>query len=98
MQDDAKSLDDGPDHGREESAAQTGLPAWGVAELPEPLPYSLRNVFRTIGPGAILLAASVGGGEWLAGPAIAVQHGVGILWIATIGILLQLLFNLEAIR
>ena len=99
MQDDVNSPPiDGPHDGLEESAAQTGLPAWGVAELPEPLPYSLRNVFRTIGPGAILLAASVGGGEWLAGPAIAVQHGVGILWIATIGIVLQLLFNLEAIR
>ena len=75
-----------------------GLPLWGQADLPEPLPYSLRNVFRTIGPGAILLAASIGGGEWLVGPAIAVRHGPGILWIATIGIALQLLFNLESIR
>ena len=80
------------------SARSGDLPAWGVDELPEPLPFSRRNLFRTIGPGAILLAASIGGGEWLVGPAIAVRYGPGILWIATAAICLQLLFNLEAIR
>jgi hypothetical protein len=74
------------------------LPAWGQADLPEPKPFTVGNVFRTIGPGAILLAASIGGGEWLVGPAATVAHGTGILWIATAAILLQLLFNLEAIR
>jgi hypothetical protein len=74
------------------------LPGWGQDDLPEPLPFSIRNVFRTIGPGAILLAASIGGGEWLVGPTTAVRHGPGIFWIATTAILLQLLFNLEAIR
>ncbi|MDA1211126.1 MAG: Nramp family divalent metal transporter [Planctomycetota bacterium] len=74
------------------------LPDWGKADLPAPLPYSFRNVMRTIGPGAILLAASIGGGEWLAGPAATVKFGLGILWIATVSIFLQLLFNLEVIR
>ena len=74
------------------------LPDWGRGELPAPPPYSLRNMFRMVGPGAILLAASIGGGEWLVGPNISVKHGVGILWIATLGIGLQLLLNLEAIR
>jgi hypothetical protein len=74
------------------------LPAWGRDDLPEPLPFSVRNVFRTIGPGAILLAASIGGGEWLVGPAMAVEHGLGVFWIATLAISLQILFNLEAIR
>jgi hypothetical protein len=74
------------------------LPPWGHDDLPEPLPYSVRNVFRTIGPGAILLAAAIGGGEWLVGPAAAVKHGMGVFWIATTAIVLQLLFNLEAIR
>jgi len=74
------------------------LPMWRVADLPEPLPYSIRNVFRTIGPGAILLAGSIGGGEWIVGPLMAVKYGTGILWIATVGILLQTIFNLEAVR
>jgi hypothetical protein len=74
------------------------LPSWGLAELPEPLPLSFRNALRTIGPGAILLAASIGGGEWLVGPAVAVKHGIGLFWIATLAIVLQTIFNLEAIR
>lgn len=75
-----------------------GLPPWREADLPEPLPFSLGNVFRTIGPGAILLAGSIGGGEWIVGPLMAVKYGTGILWIATVGIILQTVFNLEAVR
>ncbi|MDQ3684178.1 MAG: Nramp family divalent metal transporter [Acidobacteriota bacterium] len=74
------------------------LPEWGQDDLPEPLPFNTRNLFRTIGPGAILLATSIGGGEWLVGPAMAVQFGTGVFWIATIAIVLQLIFNLEAVR
>ena len=74
------------------------LPAWKTRELPDPPEFSTRNLFRVIGPGAILLASSVGGGEWLVGPAIAVEFGRNLLWIATLAIVLQLLFNLEAIR
>lgn len=74
------------------------LPPWRVADLPEPLPFSLTNIFRTIGPGAILLAGSIGGGEWIVGPLMAVKYGTGILWIASVGIILQAVFNLEAVR
>lgn len=74
------------------------LPRWGTAEIPEPAPFSFRNAIRIIGPGAILLAGSIGGGEWLVGPSAAVQYGPGIFWIVTLAILFQLVFNLEAIR
>ncbi len=74
------------------------LPAWRVADLPEPLPFNVRNLFRTIGPGAILLATSIGAGELLAGPANGVKFGLSIFWIATVAIVLQTLFNLEGIR
>jgi len=74
------------------------LPAWGTDDLPEPLPYSAKNLLKMIGPGAILLATSIGGGEWLIGPKAAVEHGMGLMWIATVGIILQVCFNLEAIR
>ncbi|MYG03010.1 MAG: hypothetical protein F4173_12285, partial [Acidobacteriia bacterium] len=76
----------------------TRLPPWETREMPEAPPFSVRNLFRMIGPGAILLASSIGGGEWLVGPAISVQYGRNLLWIAAVAILLQLLFNLEAIR
>lgn len=74
------------------------LPVWDSGDLPEPLPFSVRNIFRTIGPGAILLAGSIGGGEWIVGPLTTVRYGTGILWVATLGIFLQMVFNLEAIR
>lgn len=74
------------------------LPAWGTADLPEPLPFSLANTFRTIGPGAILLVGAIGMGEWIAGPMFAVKYGRGILWIATVAFVLQSLLNLEAVR
>ncbi len=74
------------------------LAPWGIGELPAPLPFNFRNALRTIGPGAILLATSIGGGEWLVGPALGVAHGAGLMWVATVAILLQVLFNLEGIR
>ncbi|MFO1040706.1 MAG: Nramp family divalent metal transporter [Planctomycetaceae bacterium] len=74
------------------------LPAWERDDLPTPLPFSVGNLFRTIGPGAILLAAAIGGGEWIVGPLTTIKYGRGILWIATIGIVLQTIFNLEAAR
>lgn len=74
------------------------LPAWDRADLPEPLPFGLVNLFKTIGPGAILLAAAIGGGEWIAGPLATVRFGRGILWIATAAVILQTIFNLEAVR
>jgi hypothetical protein len=76
----------------------SGMPPYGRGELPEPLPFNARNALRVVGPGAILLAASIGGGEWLVGPAIAVKHGLPLFWIATTAILLQTVLNLEAIR
>ncbi|MFO1092878.1 MAG: Nramp family divalent metal transporter [Planctomycetaceae bacterium] len=79
-----------PDHGC--------LPAWEPADLPEPLPFNVKNALKTIGPGAILLAAAIGGGEWIIGPMMVVKYGAGILWIATAAIILQMLFNLEGCR
>ncbi|HXE79161.1 MAG TPA: Nramp family divalent metal transporter [Vicinamibacterales bacterium] len=79
-------------------ASHGELPRWKVEDLPEPLPFGFRNMLRVIGPGAIMAATSIGGGEWLVGPAAAVKYGSSIFLIATIAILLQVVFNLEAIR
>ncbi len=53
---------------------------------------------RVIGPGAIMAATSIGGGEWLVGPAAAVKYSSSIFLIVTTAIFLQVIFNLEAIR
>jgi hypothetical protein len=74
------------------------LPRWSVDDLPPPLPFSGRNLLKVIGPGAVMAATSIGGGEWLVGPAAAVKYSTAIFLIATIAIVLQVIFNLEAIR
>ena len=79
-----------------EPASPKGI--FDVADLPEPPPYSLRNAITVIGPGAILAGLSIGSGEWLLGPAVTVKYGLGILWIATASLLLQLFLNMECVR
>src|SRR5918996_3494299 len=74
------------------------LPPWYVADLPAPPPFGLRSILKVIGPGAIMAATSIGGGEWLVGPAAAVKYSSAIFLIATVAIVLQVIFNIEAIR
>jgi hypothetical protein len=74
------------------------LPRWAVDELPAPPPFGFRNMLKVIGPGAIMAATSIGGGEWLVGPAAAVRYSSAIFLIATVAIVLQVIFNLEGIR
>jgi Mn2+/Fe2+ NRAMP family transporter len=73
-------------------------PSWESATLPEPPAFTPRNFLSMVGPGAILLAAAIGGGEWLMGPTAAIQYGTSIFGIATLAIILQIFFNLEATR
>jgi len=55
-------------------------------------------MMKVIGPGAIMAATSIGGGEWLVGPAAAVKYSSSIFLIVTVAIILQMICNLEAIR
>lgn len=74
------------------------LPAWGVAELPAPPPFTLRNALRTVGPGVIGLGIAIGSGEWLIGPAVILRYGAVLLWITTIAVFLQVILNQEMAR
>lgn len=76
----------------------TCLPPWGVGELPEPEPVALRHWTRFIGPGVVMMGMQLGGGEWLFGPEITARYGGGLLWIATIAIVVQVFYNLEVGR
>src|SRR5687768_18497486 len=42
--------------------------------------------------------AAIGGGEWLAGPLATAGDGGAILWLSTVSILAQVLYNLEISR
>jgi hypothetical protein len=76
----------------------TCLPPWGVADLPEPPPLSWRHATRFIGPGLVMMGIQIGGGEWLFGPEITARYGGGLMWIATVAIVLQVFYNLECGR
>jgi hypothetical protein len=78
--------------------ARSGLDAWRSSALPEaPSPRGL-GWLAVVGPGVIVLGASIGSGEFLLGPAVFVKHGLSLLWITTVSVLLQTIFNTEVMR
>ncbi|MCC6988757.1 MAG: Nramp family divalent metal transporter [Acidobacteria bacterium] len=46
----------------------------------------------------IVLGVSVGGGEFLLGPAVFVRHGLTLLWVTTVAVFFQTIFNTELMR
>jgi hypothetical protein len=41
---------------------------------------------------------SIGSGEFLLGPAVFVRHGLTLLWVTTVAVVLQAIFNMEVMR
>jgi len=74
------------------------LPAWRQGDLPHPPASSFRNAVSVIGLGTILLGLSLGAGDWLLGPALAVSHGTSLLCVCTLSVILQALLNTEMAR
>ncbi len=77
---------------------RTCLPDWDVADLPEPKPLRWKNWTSFLGPGIVMMGIQIGGGEWLFGPEITARYGGGLMWIATVAIVLQVFYNLECGR
>jgi hypothetical protein len=69
------------------------LPGMPYRDMPEPLP--LRAI---LGPSVILLATSLGSGEFILWPYIGSLVGLGLVWLASIGILTQYFLNMEIER
>ncbi|GIW52032.1 MAG: iron transporter [Gemmatimonadales bacterium] len=77
---------------------RSGLDPWKSAELPvPPAPRGLAWI-GTVGPGVIVLGASIGSGEFLLGPAAFVKYGLALLWVTTVAAFLQTVFNTELMR
>jgi hypothetical protein len=74
------------------------MPRWDIGELPEAPKLTRRSWTLLIGPGLVAAGAAIGGGEWLAGPLTTARYGGAILWLATVSILAQVLYNLEICR
>jgi Mn2+/Fe2+ NRAMP family transporter len=45
-----------------------------------------------------MMGIQIGGGEWLLGPEITTRYGGGLMWVATIAIILQVFYNMECAR
>jgi len=74
------------------------MPRWTTEELVEAPYFAWRNWMAMIGPGLVMGASAVGGGEWLAGPAVTAMYGPALLWVAAVSILIQVLYNIEICR
>ena len=74
------------------------MPRWDGGELPEAPAFSARNWTSMLGPGLVMASAAIGGGEWLTGPVVTSRYGGGLLWLAAISILVQVIYNVEISR
>jgi hypothetical protein len=74
------------------------MPQWDTGELIDAPIFNWKNLLAMIGPGLVMGASAIGGGEWLAGPAVTAKYGGALLWVATISILFQVIYNIEISR
>ena len=78
--------------------SRSGLEPWKQAEVPEPPRPKGLQWMGVVGPGVIVLGASIGSGEYLLGPANFVKYGLTLLWVTSVAVLLQTNFNAELMR
>jgi hypothetical protein len=80
------------------AAPAESIVPWQVGELIPPPALGWRHWAELIGPGVLVAGSAVGAGEWLFGPAVTAQYGGTFLWLATLSIGLQVVYNLEVMR
>ena len=74
------------------------LQPWTSAELPAPPRPRGLAWLSIVGPGVIVLGLSIGSGEFLLGPTAFVRYGLTLLWVTTVAVFLQTVFNTELMR
>lgn len=74
------------------------MPRWNVAGLPDAPVFTRKNWVAMLGPGLLAGGAAIGGGEWLMGPIVTARFGGNLLWLATLSILAQVIYNIEISR
>src|SRR4051794_41003035 len=74
------------------------MPRWNVGGLIDAPRFTWKNWFAMLGPGLLVGGSAIGGGEWLAGPAVTARYGGSLMWLATLSILGQVFYNLEISR
>lgn len=67
------------------------IPPLEVADLPErTLPF-----WKMTGPGAVLVGLAIGAGELVIWPTITAKYGASMIWAAALGVMVQLVINIE---
>ena len=61
-------------------------------------PRPPKNFWKLLGPSFLILATGIGSGEIVLWPLIASDYGMGLLWLAVIGITFQYFVNMEIER
>ena len=74
------------------------MPQWDTGELIDAPIFTWRNILAMLGPGLVMGASAIGGGEWLAGPAVTAKYGGALLWVAAVSIIFQVFYNIEISR
>jgi hypothetical protein len=74
------------------------MPAWTVGELPEAPKFQWSKLALMLGPGLVMGGAAIGGGEWLTGPLVTARYGGAMLWLATLSVVFQVIYNVEISR
>ena len=74
------------------------LAPWKHAELPVPPTPRGLGWLSVVGPGVIVLGVSIGSGEFLLGPTAFVRYGLTLLWVTSVAVFLQTVFNTELMR
>lgn len=74
------------------------MPRWDTGELIDAPRFNWRNLTAMIGPGLVMGGSAIGGGEWLTGPLVTARFGGALLWLATLSVLAQVVYNIEISR
>jgi hypothetical protein len=74
------------------------MPRWDLGELPPAPVFEWQRLGLMIGPGLVLGAAAIGGGEWLLGPLTTARFGTSLMWLATLSVVFQVIYNIEISR
>ena len=74
------------------------MPAWTVGELPNAPRFRWSQLALMLGPGLVMGGAAIGGGEWLTGPMVTARYGGALLWLATLSVVFQVIYNVEISR
>lgn len=74
------------------------VPRWNLSALPSAPRFTVKSWLGLLGPGLMMGAFAIGGGEWLMGPIITAKFGGGLLWLALLAVLSQLVYNIEISR